>query len=330
MGKPSRPVGIYILGDLVPSQIMEISRKIENEGFTDIWIAEDCYMISGFSSAALALAATREVRVGIGAVSNRVRHPAVTAMEASTLAGAFGKRFNNLGIAHGATFWMKQMGLHPKSVLTTLRESVNAIKALARGETVQAQGEYYKLDDIALTHKCPSLQVLTAVVGEKSVALTAEIADGIIISVLGGPEYVRRLTEQVTEARRKLGIETPFQIVAYALTCVNEDRATARRKIRDAAAFYLTIMGPTAMTEAYGYNDDLGRLLKEGNGAIAADAIPEEWLDTLTVVGEPEDIRAGIDALYKAGATSVVLCIAPSEELPEQLTLIGEQVLEKV
>ena len=102
MANPTRPVGILLLGELPPGKLAEFSRRIEDAGFAELWIAEDYFLLSGFASAAIALQATNRIKVGIGAVANRVRHPAVTAMEATTLAGAFPGRFTSLGIGHGA------------------------------------------------------------------------------------------------------------------------------------------------------------------------------------------------------------------------------------
>ena len=84
MPTASRPVGVFILGDVAPRDLVGLSRQAERCGFSDLWFAEDYFMLSGFASAGIALQATDAINVGIGAVSNRVRHPAVTAMEAST------------------------------------------------------------------------------------------------------------------------------------------------------------------------------------------------------------------------------------------------------
>ena len=82
---------------MAPADVVGLSRQVERCGFSDLWFAEDYFMLSGFASAGMALQATDSVHVGVGAVSNRVRHPAVTAMEASTLANAYPGRFT-LGI----------------------------------------------------------------------------------------------------------------------------------------------------------------------------------------------------------------------------------------
>ena len=189
MPTASRPTGVFILGDVAPGNVVGLSRQVERCGFSDLWFAEDYFMLSGFACAGMALQATEEIDVGIGAVSNRVRHPAVTAMEASTLANAYPGRFT-LGIGHGVPAWVAQMHLTPKSVLGSMREAIADVKRLLAGETLSQGGAYYGYERVALTHPAPGLAVLGAAVGPKSVDLCAEIADGMVISVLAGPHYV--------------------------------------------------------------------------------------------------------------------------------------------
>ena len=326
MPTASRPLGVFILGDIAPKNLVGLSQQVERCGFSDLWFAEDYFMLSGFASAALALQATETVHVGIGAVSNRVRHPAVTAMEASTLANAYPGRFT-LGIGHGVPAWVRQMHLFPQSVLGSMREAITDVKRLLAGETLTSAGAYYGYDDVALTHPAPGLKVLGAVVGPKSVDLCAEIADGMVVSVLAGPRYVTTVRERIAAVRRARGLSEEFALVTYALACVDEDRAAARAKVRPVTAFYLGAMGPTLITGVYDANDALAAMMDRGGApAIEAD-MPEEWLDWLAVAGTPQDCRAGIDALFAAGASAVVLCIVPSEELPAQLETFGREVL---
>ena len=329
MSRSGRPVGVFLLGDIAPGDIAPLSRQVEAAGFSEIWFAEDYFMLPGFSSAAIALSATAAIKVGIGAVANRVRHPAVTAMEATALARAFPGRFEVLGVGHGVPAWMRQMKLFPKSVLASIREAIVSIKRLARGETLTEDGVYYSFDAVTLTHPAPALRVMGAVVGPKSVELVAEVSDGLQISVLAGPEYVRQVAAQVARAREAAGLPPKFDIVTYVLACIGPDPAAARRKMRAACAFYLEAMGPTQLTEAYGVNDTVTALMAKGTGA-AERGMPEEWLDWLGISGTPQDAVAGIEALFAAGSTSVVLCIVPTEELEGQLELLGRDVLPHV
>ncbi len=330
MANTARRIGILLLGDLPPGRLAEFSRHVEAAGFSELWLAEDYFFLSGFASAAIALQATTRIKVGIGAVANRVRHPAVTAMEATTLAGAFPGRFDSLGVGHGLPFWMRQMKLYPKSVLTSLREAVIGIRRLARGETLTENGEYYSYDQVKLVHPAPDLKILTAVVQAKSMELTAQIADELILSVLAGPDYVRSVVKQLAAHWPAAGPPPGFQIVTYALACVERDRATARRNVRVSTAFYLHAMGPTPMTGVYGVNDKVEAMIKAGGAQTMESAIPEDWLDWLSVVGDPAEAARAISKLFDAGSTSVVLCVAPGEGLAEQIAFIGREVLPRL
>ena len=319
-------MGVFILGDTPPERLVELSRQVERCGFSDLWFAEDYFMLSGFASAGMALQATEAVHVGIGAVSNRVRHPAVTGMEASTLANAYPGRFT-LGIGHGVPAWMKQMHLFPPSVLGSMREAITDVKRLLAGETLSQAGAYYGYDQVVLTHPASDLKVLGAVVGPKSVDLCAEIADGIVISVLAGPRYVATVKERIARVRQERGLSEDFELVTYVLACVDEDRAAARAKVRPVTAFYLGAMGPTLITGAYDANEALATMIEKGGAAAIKADMPDDWLDWLAIAGRPDDCLAGIDALFEAGSNKVVLCIVPSEELPTQLETFGRVVL---
>ena len=326
MPTASRPLGVFILGDTPPGDLVGLSRQVERCGFSDLWFAEDYFMLSGFASAGIALQATETINVGIGAVSNRVRHPAVTAMEASTLANAYPGRFT-LGIGHGVPAWVAQMHLTPASVLGSIGEAITDVKRLLAGETLTATGAYYGYDAVSLTHPAPALKVLGAVVGPKSVDLCAGIADGMLVSVLAGPRYVATVKERIATVRRARGLPEDFALVTYVLACVDEDRAAARAKVRPTVSFYLEAMGPTLITGVHDANEALVAMMEEGGAAAIEAAMPDDWLDWLALAGTPADCRAGIDALFDAGATAVVLCVVPSEELPTQLDTLGRAVL---
>jgi 5,10-methylenetetrahydromethanopterin reductase len=253
----------------------------------------------------------------------------VTAMEAATLARAFPGRFESLGIGHGVPFWVRQMKLYPKSVLTSLREAVTGVKRLAKGEMLTEDGDYYSYDQVKLVHPAADLKVLTAVVQAKSLELTAKIADGLILSVLAGPDYVRYVGKELAPHWPAGGPPPGFQIVTYALASVHPDSNSARRKVRAATAFYLHAMGPTPMTGVYGANERVEEMIKAGGAAALEQGIPDEWLNWLSVVGNPTDAAAAIQKLFDAGSTSVVLCL-PAEGLAEQLDYIGREVLPRL
>ena len=128
-------IGIQIGASTPPADLPEVVRLAEDLGYGEIWLAEDYFELGGIASAAIALAATESIPVGLGVVAAGVRHPAATAMEFSTIGGAYPGRFM-AGIGHGAPGWMRQMGLSSDSPIRLLREATTVIRRLLDGEPV--------------------------------------------------------------------------------------------------------------------------------------------------------------------------------------------------
>ena len=325
----TQPIGALIFGDTQPSKIVEICRNLENSGFSEIWVAEDYFMLSGFATAATALAATKQITVGIGAISGRVRHPAVTAMEAATLAGVHPGRLK-LAIGHGVPAWTSQMKLKPKSFLKSFQEATSGVKRLLNGESLTEDGQYYSYDAVSLTHPAPELDVLGAVVGPKSTDLCAEISDGIVLSVLSGPKYVETVKRNVEKIRSEKGLPPKFDIVTYVLASVGGDRKEVRDGLKGVAAFYLDAMGATLMTGVYGANERLQQMIDQGGADAIAENMPDDWMDWLTIAGTPEDCIKSIHNLFDAGTTSIVLCPMPTSDIDVQIKRFSETVLPNI
>ena len=91
---------------------------------------------------------TEQLRVGSLVLCDSFRHPAVLAREAVTLDHASGGRFE-LGIGWGSVVdEMRTFGIgspEPKERLGRLRESLEIMKALWAGETLDYEGEHFTL-----------------------------------------------------------------------------------------------------------------------------------------------------------------------------------------
>jgi 5,10-methylenetetrahydromethanopterin reductase len=319
-------LGILLHGSTPVHAIARLARRIEDLGFQSVWFGEDYFLAGGFSSAAIALQATNHLHVGLGIVATVVRHPALLAMEAGTLAGAFPGRFS-LGVGHGVPAWMQQMRLYPKSPLTAMRECLTAVRGLLDGQTVTMEGEYFGFRDVVLQHSAVGLPILAGVVGPKSIRLAVEYANGLVVSALAGPKYVRHARMQMTEAAKAAGRAITPQIPVYAFGCIDPDTNKARAVMRHITAHYLAAMGPTDLTGSYGVNEMLREMILRGGAGAVAREMPDEWLGWLGVSGTPEQCGQQIEALFEAGATSVMLGFVPQESLEQQLELAAREVL---
>ncbi len=79
------PVGLVLGSAIPPEQIRDLARLGEDQGLGELWLAEDYFFTGGIAGATAALEVTSEIPVGTGIVSAMVRHPALLAMEISTI-----------------------------------------------------------------------------------------------------------------------------------------------------------------------------------------------------------------------------------------------------
>lgn len=192
-------LGVVFRPQLPPERLRAVARAADDAGLEELWLWEDCFLEGGISAAAAALAWTERVRVGVGLLPVPLRNVAVTAMEAATLHRMFPGRAI-LGVGHGVQDWMGQVGARAESPVTLLREHLDALRALLRGERVSTDGRYVKLDGVALDWPPTGApEVLAGATGPRSLRLSGAAADGTVLTAATAPEGVRRARRLIDE-----------------------------------------------------------------------------------------------------------------------------------
>ena len=321
------PVGVVLGSHMPPERIVRTARRAEELGFGELWFSEDCFFAGAFSGIAATLAAAERLPVGLGVASAVTRHPAFLAMECATLARLHPGRFWP-GVGLGVPFWLQQMGLMPRSPLGAVRECVESLRRLLAGEELTGDG-LFTFDQVALTHLPEEeLPIYLGMVGPKGLGLSGGIADGTVLSVLAGVDYVRWARERIAAGAAAAGRATaPHRVVTYVLYSVDADGRAAREAVREATAFYLTAMPDNALSEVYGIQPQLQELIAAGE---LARELPAAWVDDLAVAGDPDEAAAKIRALLDAGSDSVCLWLFPLDRGEETLELTAREVLPRI
>ena len=320
-------VGVSIASTIPVARLIESYRLAEQSGFDELWIHEDYFYHGGFAAAAMALTATARIAVGIGVVSALVRHPAVTAMEIATLAGAHPGRLR-VGIGHGAPEWMRQLGLKPKSPLGALREVLTSVQRLLRGETLSQSGLFH-FDAVRLAYPSPDVPLYTGVIGPKSLALSGEIADGTVVTVMAGPKYVERARQITADAAARAARASAHLLPTLTYCFIDRDGAAARRAARAAIAQMLALAGPDLLTQVYGIDDALRDMIARGGANVVEAEMPDEWIDWFAAAGEPDRCLERLRSLQGAGSTSVILALTEPATVRSSLSLLAAEVLPK-
>ncbi|MGW1727067.1 LLM class flavin-dependent oxidoreductase [Streptomyces sp. NPDC002306] len=221
-------LGAVFRPQLPPERLRAVARLADETGLEELWLWEDCFREGGISTAAAALAWTERVRVGVGLLPVPLRNVAVTAMEAASLHRMFPGRAT-LAVGHGVQDWMGQVGARAESPLTLLREHLEALRALLRGERLTTDGRYVRLDDVGLDWppRGAPVEVLAGATGPRTLRLSGEAADGTVLTASTAPDGVRRARRLIDEGREAARRTDPHRIVVYLLAATGPD-ATAR------------------------------------------------------------------------------------------------------
>jgi 5,10-methylenetetrahydromethanopterin reductase len=297
-------LGIIFHPRFPPETLADFARRAEAGGFDELWLWDDCFLPGALTSAAIALSATEQIKVGIGILPAVAHHPMFAAMEITTLARVYPGRFVP-GFGHGVESWMKQIGAAPKSSMKALEETVNAVRRLLSGETVTMSGAYVNLDNVKLTtipSEVPPLYI--AAMREKTLQLAGRLGNGTILTAMSSPTYVSWSRQQVKIGMDQAG-STQNRMTVYVQAKVNPNGSAARDSVRPILAAGFNSYNPQLI--ALGIAEEAASMIRDYGVSGAAQRIPETWIDELSAAGTPEQASAAILRLKDAGADSVVL-----------------------
>ncbi len=319
--------GLVIGSSVGPESLAGAAARAEQAGFSELWLAEDFFFTGGISGANIALGATSGIQVGLGVVSAVVRHPALLAMEIATTARAHPGRFQP-GIGLGVPAWMRQMGLMPDSPLSAVRECVSSVRALLDGEKLTNTGKVFDFDAVELVYpQDDRIPLHLGVIGPKMLELSGEVADGSILSVAAGVDYIQWARERISEGREKAGREGDHHLTVFAICAVSDDAVAAKRQARRTLAFYKAAGGRNALTDVAGISDDLMDMVSRGGAETVEAEMPDTWVEDLTVSGTPDEVAGKIKRLVDAGADSVALFPALGSDVDTMIDVGATKIL---
>jgi alkanesulfonate monooxygenase SsuD/methylene tetrahydromethanopterin reductase-like flavin-dependent oxidoreductase (luciferase family) len=270
-------VGAVFLPQNPPERLRAVAEAADEAGLDELWLWEDCFWESGVAAASAALAWTRRVRVGVGLLPVPLRNVALAAMEMATMHRLFPDRAV-IAVGHGVQSWMGQVGARVESPVTLLREHLEALHALLRGENVTMAGRYVRLDGVRLVWPpVTTPPVLVGTTGPRSIRLSGSAADGTLLTASTTAEGVRAARALVDEGRASTGRTDPHPITVYL-------HATTGPAARERLAAEFARQG-------YDAGLDVG------------------------VAGSAEEVAAGVLRYAAAGADTVVL--QPTEDEPD-------------
>ncbi|MBO0680195.1 TIGR03564 family F420-dependent LLM class oxidoreductase [Mycolicibacterium sp. S2-37] len=254
-------------------------------GIRQIWLAQRVDF-DAIALAGLVGAAVPGLGVGTSVVPINPRHPLLVASAAQTAQAAAHGRFS-LGLGLGSheperqafgTTWTNPVG--------RLREHLTVLRSVFDTGGVDFHGEF-----IGAAPQWPAgvpggtpIPIYVAAMGEKSLGVTGELADGTL-PYLAGPRTISDFIEPaISRAAAAAGRPAP-RIIAVVPVLVTDDRDAVYAQVAAELRFYETI-------------PSYQRVIARENVASAAE---------LAAVGTADAVLAQLRRYTDAGATDVVL-----------------------
>jgi len=298
--KPS--LGVIFHPKFPPETLSDYARRAEAAGFDELWLWDDCFLPGAFTSAAVALAATHNIKVGIGLLPATAYNPLFAAMEITTLARAFPGRILP-GFGHGVGPWMNQIGAAPQSSLQALGETVSAVRQLLHGEVVTTHGEI-NLEKVQMQMTPVSVPPLyVGAMRDKSLQLAGRVGDGTILTGMSSPSYVRWARGQVRIGMDAAG-KTDHRLVVYLDVKVQADGAAARAAMRHSLAARLP--WADVQLNAVGIAAEVADFVRTHGVEGISRAMPDEWVNAFSAAGTPAQVAESLQTLAAAGADSLI------------------------
>ena len=322
--------------------------EMEKAGLDLVWVAE-AYGFDGPSLMGYLAALTENVEIGSGILPIYTRTPTLIAMTAAGVDALSGGRFH-LGLgASGPQVIEGWHGLPYDAPIGRTREIVSICrKVWAREAPLEHDGRYYHLPlpDGQGTGLGKALKIIAhpvrsripvwvASLGDKNVAMTAEVADGwlpmMFIPEKAGDVWGAALAEGA--AKRDPSLD-PLMIAGGGLLAIGDgdDVVELRNLARPMMALYIGGMGARGrnfyndLACRYGYEKEAGEIQElylSGRKEEAAALVPEEMLRLTSLCGPAGWVADRVAAMTEAGVTHLQVTPVPTGD-QTAAGLIGE------
>ncbi|HEX6358937.1 TIGR03564 family F420-dependent LLM class oxidoreductase [Actinophytocola sp.] len=278
------------------TDLLDQARQAHDAGIGTVWAAQ----AMGWDALVALTAVGARVpgpRLGTSVVPVPQRHPLVLASQALSVQAATGNRLT-LGIGAGiSTFTRQLFGLTFDRPARRLREYLDVLNALLRGESVDHRGETLTAAGTVGVPDAEPPDVLLAALGPAMLKVAGELTSGTITWMTGARTLAEHIVPTIT------GVNQKARVVAGLLTCVTDDETAVRQRISEQFAIAGQVPEYRAMLDREGV-------------AAPGDVV---------VAGDEAEVVKQLDRLRDAGVTDFLAVPygSPAEQVRTLTVLAG-------
>ncbi|APY89142.1 LLM class F420-dependent oxidoreductase [Streptomyces alfalfae] len=309
---------------------LAVAREADRLGYAVCWAAE-AYGSDAATVLSWVAAQTERIDVGSAIFQIPARQPAMTAMTAATLDALSGGRFRlGLGVS-GPQVSEGWYGVKFDKPLARTREYVEIVRKAMSRERLTHEGEHWTLPlpggpgkPIKLTvhPQREHIPLYIAAIGPKNLEQTGEIADGALLIFPAAEHLEETALRHLRAGREKAGKTMEgFDVVPTLPLALGDDARVAELAdtFRPYTALYVGGMGSrkqnfyNQLAQRMGYEKEAAEIQDKylaGDKEGAAAAVPQQLIDSTTLLGSVDRIADRMRAYADAGVTTLTLAPA--------------------
>lgn len=274
--------------------VIDRARSAEAAGLDNVWLA-NIFSFDAITTLALIGQAVPRIGLGTAVTPTYPRHPTAIAQQALTTAAASGNRFTlGIGLSHQVVI-ENMLGFSYDKPARHMREYLSVLMPLARGETVNFDGDQYRVHGVTLDIPgAERMPVVIAALGPAMLKLAAEMCDGTNTWMVGP----KTMDSHILSSLRDAGQSDP-RVVAGMPIVLTTNVDDARAQIAEQLTIYGQLPSYRAMLD------------REGAAGPA----------DIAIVGDENTLRGEIKRFEDMGVTDFNAAIVPTEEGAYERTL---------
>jgi 5,10-methylenetetrahydromethanopterin reductase len=286
--------GIAIDGRAPIADIAAQAQAAEEGGASTLWIAYHLYLRDPITTAALALGATRRIKIALMAMSPYSTHPVYIAMAAASLDEMYPGRVI-LCLGAGAPADLKAAGIDSPRPLVAIGEAVKICRSLFAGEMADFQGEMFKVSGRRLVNGGRAIPIVIAASRPNMLKLAGRVTDGVLISAATSPPFVKTCLDLAGAGRKSC-------IVYTKLGSLDSIRRPIGFVLRGAHHAENIRLGGAKLDQTA-----LGAAYAAENWSEVDRLVSDDIVRRHTACGTPAEVRAKLDEYRAIGLDEIVL-----------------------
>ena len=273
------------------------AKRVEASGFSTLWVPH-IFSWDAINLLGMVGRETERIELGTAVVPTYPRHPMALAQQALTTAAACGGRFTlGIGLSHQPVI-ESMYGYSYAQPARHMKEYLEVLTPLLRGEPVQWKGEVYQTQGSLSVPTAPAVPLVVAALGKLMLGHAGRMADGTITWMTGVKTLGNHIAPTIRAAAEKAGRDAPRVIAGLPIALTN-DVAGATEVMGKVWEMYGGLASYRAMLDREGVTN------------------PAE----IALVGDEKALRARIAQLRDAGVTDFDAAITPVDKDSVERTL---------